>query len=284
MRLLYRLVIGGITIFLSVSCTELETFPILNAETKSTLFIAHRGGESNFMNNTFEASRVGLASLDGIELDIQISKDGTLWIAHDKETPTCGTLKSECFATLTDKEIENYNKCSSPKIDIDKLEDVLKFVALNHPTSKISLDVKPWFPCSLNSLSVFKELSKIADQINILSLKYNLSDNIFVESEHICFLQYLKKLNPLIECHILAFSDLEKAGVKALKNGLNGVSFKFTANEIFNIKQLQQRGLTIQLWTINSQSDINKALKLGPNYIQTDRLDVKNIFQSESHY
>ena len=51
----------------------------------------HRGNGFNtdFVQNTLPAAEYGLSVLDGIELDIQLSKDGTLWLDHDNEVHDC---------------------------------------------------------------------------------------------------------------------------------------------------------------------------------------------------
>ena len=55
----------------------------------------HRGNGFNtdFIPNTLPAAEYGLSVMDGIELDIQISEDGTLWLDHDNEVHDCdGTM------------------------------------------------------------------------------------------------------------------------------------------------------------------------------------------------
>ena len=67
----------------------------------------HRGNGFNtdFVENTLPAAEYGLSVLDGIEQDIQISKDGTLWLDHDNEVYDCEGNNIGCFQTLTDDEI-----------------------------------------------------------------------------------------------------------------------------------------------------------------------------------
>jgi glycerophosphoryl diester phosphodiesterase len=249
-----------------LGCSQLEDFPILEPTSTSPLFLAHRGGQSEYPENTLAAIKVGLSKLDGVEIDLHISKDQTLWIAHDAETPKCGNLPSSNFSDLRDTQIEALNQCLNTKERYNTLDEVLVYVAENYPNAKLSLDVKPKNNAELRSVAI---------QIHQLSEKYGLSQNIYVESPEVNFLQYLKRQNSLIECHLLAYSNLEKAGEKALRNGLDGVSFKFSAKENLTVKALQIRGLTVQLWTVNEDTDIEKAINLGPNAIQTDRLDFK---------
>ncbi|KPM46971.1 glycerophosphodiester phosphodiesterase [Jiulongibacter sediminis] len=260
------------------SCQKFENFPEVFTDEGRTLLLAHRGGGDGLHpENSFAAARKGLKVLDGIELDIQVSADGTLWMAHDADLPDCELGKFNCFSQHTDQEITDLSKCHGKDYAPGQLEDVLEIATRNYPDAVISLDVKPWFPCSLGDVFIHAKMKELADELALLASRHQLGSQIFVESESVTFLKYIKEVSSQIECHILAFSDLEKAGLEALRNGLDGVSYKFDPDEEIDLEPLKAKGLTIQLWTVNTPESLQKALALEPRTIQTDNLQLQEF-------
>lgn len=259
----------------SFSCQKFDDFPTVELADHATLFLAHRGGgSSGHPENSHAAAKAGLAALDGIELDLQLSSDGTIWMAHDADLPDCDVGKYSCFSQHSDQEILDLSACSGQNFSPGRLAKVLKEVKTNFPEAIISLDVKLWSPCSFDDLALPLKMKELAEEINYLISSLKIRNRVFVESEHLPFLIYLKNRNPLIECHLLAFSAIEKAGIDALKNGLDGVSYKFHPDEDIEIESLKSKGLTVQFWTVNTAEALKKALALNPHTIQTDRLDL----------
>ena len=84
--------------------------PIVGIPTK---VLMHRGNGFNtdFVENTLPAAAYGLSVLDGVELDIQMSKEGTLWLDHDNEVKDCDGGVIGCFQDLTDQEISDASEC-----------------------------------------------------------------------------------------------------------------------------------------------------------------------------
>src|SRR4051812_29867589 len=69
------------------------------------IVLMHRGSgdHPDITGNTYEAAAYGLSVLDGIELDIQLSRDGTLWLDHDNEVHDCNGNVIGCFQDMTDE-------------------------------------------------------------------------------------------------------------------------------------------------------------------------------------
>ena len=80
-----------ILIFITQGCEKIiyqVDNPIAGIPTR-VLMARGKGNNTDLVENTFEAAQYGLSKLDGIELDIQMSKDGTLWLDHDNEVHDC---------------------------------------------------------------------------------------------------------------------------------------------------------------------------------------------------
>ncbi len=261
-----------------LSCEKIKYYPdkaYLEVETK---ILAHKtgGGETTpFQENSLEAAGNSFSVLDGIECDIQISKDRTLWLSHNPDLSDCGGTAYRCFAETTDNQIVKLDSCNGNSHNFTRLEDIFAFMSANYPEKYISLDVKAWIPCGTTSIDVPGVMNVIADEVYRLTVKYNLQNHVMAESETASFLNYLKKHSSGIECYLTSLGDFERAMQLTLESGYSGISFKYKFKEELNtehIKLLRRKGLKIQLWTVDSVNNIEEAISINPDFIQTDNL------------
>jgi glycerophosphoryl diester phosphodiesterase len=261
----------------STSCKKIKYYPDKEYGGTTTRFLAHRAGTQ--MGNpasTIEAIKTGFSNLDGIEVDIQISKDGTLWISHDNVVIGCDKSSGQCFSLLTDSDIVMNNYCALNTFTYERLEVVLDLMSKYYKDSYLSIDFKLWSPCNSSEWNIFNTFENVANEIIELTDTFNLENQVMVESETAEFLDYIKEGNPNIKCFLTAFGDFERGMLKALENGYDGISFQYKFDEEINsqhVELLHRKGLQIQLWTVNSQADIDEAISLKPDFIQTDNLD-----------
>lgn len=119
-------------------------------------------------------------------------------------------------------------------------------------------------------------MNVIADQIIDLTEHYNLYNRVMVESETASFLGYIKKKSDGIETYLTTLGDFERGMQIALKGGFSGLSFKYNFDEeitVDHIYLIRKKGLKIQLWTVNETDEIEQAISINPDFIQTDNLD-----------
>jgi len=118
-------------------------------------------------------------------------------------------------------------------------------------------------------------MNVIADKIIELTGKYNMYDRVLAESEVASFLTYLESHSKGIETYLTTLGDFERGIQIALKGGYTGISFKYMFDEEItsdHIYLIRKKGLKIQLWTVNDAEDIQEAISINPDYIQTDNL------------
>lgn len=260
------------------SCNKIKYYPDKEYGDVNTLILAHRaggGGTSNLQENSLEAAKYGLSFVDGIEVDIQLSKSRTLWLYHGAEIPECGGITYECFPEIFDYQVIQLDSCNEDELNFTKLEDIFAYMTTYYPEKYISLDVQPWYPCASTSLNIVGEMNVIADEIIRLTKKYNFQNHVMVESQTATFLDNIKKNSTGIECYLTSWGGSERAMLLALTAGYTGISVKFkpevekevTAEDIY---LMRKKGLKIQLWSVSSEEDIIEALSITPDYIQTD--------------
>lgn len=274
----YLIVIIAV-LFIVNSCNKINYYPDKEYEDVQTLILAHRtGGISNpsFQENSLEGAINSLSKVDGIEVDLQISKDRTVWLSHDADLPDCGGISYDCFPEVYDSQIVELDSCNGNLYNYNRLEDIFSFMSENYSNSYIALDVKAWSPCAVTSSDVLGVMNVIADEVIRLTKKYKLQNHVMVESETATFLNYVKQNSSGIDCYLSAFGDFERAMLLTLEAGLSGISFKYKFGEEISsdhIKLIRKKGLKIQLWTVNSEEDLEDALSINPDFIQTENLD-----------
>lgn len=260
----------------SVACDRVEYYPDKPIRFTQTNFLAHKGGGNYDEGNTYDACVYGLERMDGIEVDLQMSADKTLWLSHSPYVVGCGSFEENCFASLSDNNIRLVDTCLGPGENYTELEKVFEFIKDNYSFKYISLDVKAWYPCDLSGINIIKVLNMLAQQIIDLTAKYNLENKVMVESENGDFLYYIKSNSNFIETYLSTFGDFELGVSRALDAGFSGISFEYNDNEELTKEQIDlihRKGLKIQLWTFSNIEDINKVKLLDPDFIQTDYLD-----------
>jgi len=262
-----------------ISCKPSNNKIIQN--NSQTLIIGHRAAGniwygSEFVGNSFEAVKFRYSNLNGIEVDLQMSKDSTLWLIHDNKIANCNNdTIPVCF--LTDNEINKINECTEGSLI--SLEDLFDYLSKQDNKKFVSLDMKAVTNnFCFNNNSNEDWLKLISEKIIKLYNKYNPNCIIAVESWDINFLELIN--NNKIETYLLIWNSVTTDDLNYAKNKkITGLSCnfdtEFTKNIIDNARNMN---IKIQLWTPNKETDIKKALELNPFTIQTDNVKyfVKN--------
>ncbi len=261
-----------IPITIILSCNKSEQAEI---QPEKTLIIGHRayGNEyygSELVGNSFEAVKAGYANLDGIEVDIQMSKDSTLWLIHDNEIPNCDN-KNIPVCNLSDNEILEISKCTNGTlITLDTLFEYLSEVK---DKKFVSLDMK-----IIGNPNCFEENANknkiIANIIFELYKKHKPVPDIAVESWDIDFLKEISNKNTEIETYLLIWDRLSINDIEYAKNNsITGLSCNYYSDtEKYIFENASQNNIKIQIWTPSTEEDITNALKLNPFAIQTENV------------
>lgn len=245
-----------------------------------TNILGHRGNgikdyNDTIMDNTIPAIIKALHIADGVEVDIQLSKDNTIWLYHD--TKILGSDSTIHFIPhLNDKELLNCLSRNHPETKFNTLTEIFEYFNNNHITGFISLDIKSFYGenCFENTTELKSYMQKIGEKILYLADKYNLEEQILIESDIKFLLDFFKK-NSDIKTFLLGFSEFNNRVKTANKKNYTGISHNYKDSEINheNISFAKNKGLQIQLWTPNSANDLESVLLLNPDFIQTDNIN-----------
>jgi glycerophosphoryl diester phosphodiesterase len=271
-----RVVLLGALIFSAAGCEKIKYEPD-NPITglPNTIILMHRGNGFNteFHENTFPAAEYGLSVLDGVELDIQISKDGTLWLDHDNEVHDCDGNVVGCFQTLTDSEIFAASVCNDTS-RYHTLESVFELMAADYPDSFISLDIKGQYCEIINTAETMRQM---AESVLALVDKYGMQKKVLVESSSIEFLQELDNQSSVGQC-VVSLGDVDEGIANAAYVKARGISLEYGVEEVDAdvVSLVHKKGYGLILWVVNEPDDIVEAWDSKPDFIETDNADFKN--------
>jgi glycerophosphoryl diester phosphodiesterase len=240
-----------------------------------TKVLMHRGNGFNtdFHENTLPAAEYGLSVHDGIELDIQLSMDGTLWLDHSNEVIDCEGNSIGCFQTMTDDEIFAAAGCGD-SLRYHTLESVFELMVSEYPDSYISLDIKGQY-CEI--VNTKETMQQMAESVLALVERYNMQNKVLVESNSIEFLKELDNQSSVGQC-VISLGDVDEGLANAAATKAKGISLEYGVEEVNAdvVSLIHTKGYGLILWTVNEPDDISTAWKSKPDFIETDNPQFKD--------
>lgn len=216
---------------------------------------------SFYHDNSIEAIHKALETegCDGIEIDVQLSATGTLWLFHDSEL-SVETNASGCLNSKSDAELEAIRYQTLHKEKLARFQDI-PFHKLMGKT--LMLDLRHYNACQetivtadlvLNRLLQYPELQTGNIQVYLLT-NYQpwLLEMASAPFEIIYSTETLSEANL-----ILGYSSV---------HGLMIKNAKITKEEV---AQLKDSGKKIIIFEVRSPKNIRKALRKRPDYLVTD--------------
>lgn len=225
--------------------------------------IAHRGSSGRFPENTMTAFlEAKKAGADGIEMDVRFTKDRELVVIHDEtvDRTTDGKGKvSEYILT----ELKKLN-AGARYPNYDKYETIL--------TLKEYLDWASQTDLILNIELKYSEDTYLDYEADVLALlnNYDLGERLIISSFNPTGLQKIAKLAPRIKLGLLYSKKIKKPDTYIKKLGIGAIhpSKKITNQKL--ITRAKNSEIPIRVYTINTEKEINKYLKMDCTAIITD--------------
>ncbi len=237
---------------------------------------AHRGASAYAPENSMEAFIMAhKMGADGIEIDIHLSKDGHLVVAHDETVDRCsngkGLIVEKTLKELLELDFSN-GKENYSNTRIPTLEQVLEFIKTSGLT--LNIEIK-------NGIVLYEGIEE--KTIKLVS-SMGLEDKVLYSSFNHYSLTIVKKLNPNAPIGILS-SDVMVDPYLYAKH-LNAVAFHPYFKTLMvpgTIENCKKHGVKINTWTVDKQEDLNWLLKENIDAIITNRPDLavslRNTFE-----
>ncbi|MGL4663241.1 MAG: glycerophosphodiester phosphodiesterase family protein [Culicoidibacterales bacterium] len=218
---------------------------------------AHRGASGECVEHTFQAYDLAIKQgAKNIELDLVTSKDGTLWVSHDL-TAKAMTLVDKKYSDMTDKEISQLRITklrTKDDIPILKLSDVF-----NRYSNRINyvIETKP----------KQNQDAKLVNMIKDLKLQRNVVYQTV--QDNIAAFDLVKKEIPETQTMLLITEqDRLNRAVKFNNVDILGVYGKILNQN--NVDLVHENGKKYNVWNLNTDEEIKRALLLGVDSYFTD--------------
>ncbi|MDP4104514.1 MAG: glycerophosphodiester phosphodiesterase [Bacillota bacterium] len=225
-----------------------------------TQVFAHRGYAAAFSENTMMAFKEAeKAGADGIELDVQLTKDGEIVVIHDEKlnrtTNGNGFVKDFPY-----KEIRklNANKSGGGIEPIPSLKEVLEWLQSNR------------LICNIELKNGFFPYEGMEEKVIKLVRDYGLEDRIIFSSFNHYSIVYCYRLAPEIEIAPLYSGRIFMPWIYAKSIQAKAIhpNYKGLTNDI--IRKSIENGISVRPYTINNENEMKRLFALHCSAIITD--------------
>lgn len=230
-------------------------------------FFAHRGYSHRYPENTMPAFEKAIeAKVDGIELDVQLSKEGEAVIIHDEElrplTDGRGFVRDHSLEELRRLTVLSEGFEDSPQ-KIPTLEEYCARVRRESLVTNIELKT-----------GIFP-YPGIEERVLGILRKYKLEDRVIISSfNHYSVLRF-KALAPFVRCGLLTKDWIVNLGAYAASVGVECVHPFYLTLTKETVKEIKSHNLEINTWTVNRREDYISLLELGVDRIIGDDPEIR---------
>jgi len=234
----------------------------------NTLIFAHRGANRQAAENTrvaFDAAL--LLPVDGIETDVQLSKDNVAVLWHDQYTDKLGypgrRIDDFDFSEL---EAMNFAAHFNPELYVEGVLSLEEFVATYRGRCRLQIEIKnrSWEALERHRFKVEQTLALVgaANDMDVFLSSFNLQSMV-----------YANRLNSQIPLFYAFDMKCSVADVEAILESNDFLAGLCLPIHILNqaiMQAIRIRHKTVLVYTCNRHSEILKALNLGVDVLITD--------------
>ena len=228
---------------------------------------AHRGASGYAPENTLAAFQKAVdLGADGVELDIQLTKDDQIVVIHDetidRNSDGKGWVKDY---TLEELRAFNYNR-TKPEYKHADIPTMREVFELLKPTGLfINIEIKTGV--------VFYE--KIEEKILALTKEMGMEDRVCYSSFNHYTVTRIHELKPDAEVGFLYADgpiDMPSYGVKHGVNALHPALYNLQYDGF--VKECKEKGLKLNVWTVNERPYMEMCCQYGVDAIITNYPDI----------
>lgn len=236
------------------------------------LAIAHRGASEELLENTLPAiERAIELGAEGVEIDVQLSRDGQVMVFHD--------------ADLT-------RLAGDPSLVRDLEAAALQEIALRDPVDPTRRvyqmpTLREVLACCYGRARVDVELKTDHPEL-VPAVLQEIRNADFVDYAYLTSFNphYLKRLAELApEVWIGSLIAMEEQFADLLESPYPGACIPLWLADEARVNLLQERQKTVVVWTVNNLDDIYRCLELGVDAVVSNHpervLQARDTFQGE---
>lgn len=232
-----------------------------------TEVFAHRGASHYAPENTIEAFDLARKQgADGVELDVQLTKDGQVVVIHDETIDRVSTGKG-IVKDYTLEELRTFSFHNHMEqfghVQIPTLEEVL--MLLKPTEMKVNIELKTgifWYP-------------QIEEKVLEIVQRTEMENRMIYSSFNHYSVQKVKELCPEAETAYLfgdVILDVEKYAKETGIKGLHPALYHTKMSDF--LKRYVESGLAVRVWTVNEEADMKQLIEAGVTAVITNKPDV----------
>ena len=232
-------------------------------------YIAHRGfhdNRSECPENSLPAFERAIQMGYGIELDVQLTKDGEMVVVHDEEidrvSDGSGFVKDY---TLAELKILNFNK-THPEYQDVKIPTLREVYEALKPTGMtINVELK-------TGIFWYKDLEK---KVLELTKEMEMEDRVIYSSFNHYSIAKILELDPKASTGILyadIIYDVVNYAKKIGTGALHPATFHVQMADF--LQQYVESDLAVHVWTVNDKAEIERLMEAGVDAVITNYPDV----------
>ena len=234
---------------------------------------AHRGASAFYPENTMAAFR-GAKELgaDWIELDVQQSKDGQIFVLHDtnlkRTTGVDANTWEMTYAEIAKLDAGSFFDADFAGEKIPLLSEVIDFAKENG--MKLNIELKPTGHETGFEQCVVDEIKNAAftDSCVITSQVYEVLEHVKAYDDSVTTVYVMS----------LAYGDINQL------TAADHFSVEASNATKSMISQVHNAGKSLYVWTVNTEESIKKMIRLNVDNIITDNISLAKQCIYESRY
>lgn len=227
----------------------------------------HRGASGYAPENTLEAFQLAVdLGADAVELDVQLTRDGQLLVAHDETIDRVSNGTGPIAAqTLTALKKYDFNRVH-PEYEGAKAPTLNEVFELLKPTRlMINVELK-------NSINPYPGMEERCLE---LAAKMGMEERIIYSSFNHYSLLRVKEIDNKAVCGLLFSDILVRPWKYALEVGVEALHPHFGQTIYLEdfCRKAHEAGLAVNVWTVNFERDMKRVIELGCDMMITNYPD-----------
>lgn len=221
---------------------------------------AHRGFSGCYPENTMLAFEKAVEiGADGIELDVQLTKDGEVVIIHD-ETIDRTTDGKGTVVSFTYEELQKFDASFKfrGQMGFNKIPTLREYFELVKDTNIIT---------NIELKTGINEYFGIEEKVWELIKEYKLEEKVIISSFNHYSILRMKKIAPNLKCGLLSETWIVDAGKYTESLGVECYHPHFANMTKDIVKEIKSHGIEINTWTVNKEEDMRDLIEKGIDII-----------------
>lgn len=213
------------------------------------------------------------AGCDGIELDVQLTRDDKLVIIHDEEIDRTsngkGFVKDMTYEEICAFDFSYTHMGQVERQQLPLLDEYFSYIREFDVVTNIELK---------NGRFDHPQLEK---KVYDLILKYDLKDKVIISSfNHVSVLR-MKQIDASIPCGLLEESRLLNPAAYVQDSGVEFYHPYYAVVDSDVMREFTAKGIELNVWTVNTEEDIRQMAELGVHAVIGNYPDrVKDLLET----